>query len=165
MSEQTRELGPGGADEEVLDARRPQAWRVVALPGPSDWSSYLDGVAAALGIKSPSGRQLRFKVNGTPVKVAVTSDEDGLTSFTVTVSFEGHHEGPAPTILLRGEDEGDLEGKRLGIAREVQTGFEDFDRAVYIDNERRTPTCSASSRRRPRGRPCRTCSSTAGAGS
>lgn len=135
MSQHTRQRPPHLASDDERAPERPRGWRVVAEPSPSGWHGHLNPLARALGIENLGGTRLCFRVNGTPVRVALSLSEGDIVACTVTVSLEGPAAGPAPSILFREETDLDREGKALGIAREVQTGFEGFDHAVYVDND------------------------------
>lgn len=111
-------------------------WRVQGLPSKEGSYRQLRAVADALGVEWRGAPELAVRIDGTPVLLSLDLDSGVVRGLIVKLTLEGPPgAGDEPHIELRRELPFDREGKALGIAREVQTGFAGFDHAVYIDNE------------------------------
>ena len=109
-------------------------WKIVAgevLKGSYD---QLNDVAAELGVEYRGGHQLDLQLNGAPVTFALSIDSGSVVGVIIRVGLEGPVHATGIKVTLRPELPSDREGKELGINREVQTGDERFDDAVYIDS-------------------------------
>jgi hypothetical protein len=94
-------------------------------------------VALKLGVEYRGDVELRVGINGTPVGFSLDINSGTVVGVLVRVELEGapRVSDEGPVITLRRETATDREGKRRGINREVQTGNEGFDAAVYIDSQ------------------------------
>lgn len=114
----------------------------------------LDALAHALGIDGTGFTRLDAVLDGARVIVQLEFverrdlDEVDLDvrsyrrvahALELIVMFEGservQRRSDAPSIQLRRETQADRADKRSGLVKEVQTGFERFDHAVFVDNE------------------------------
>ncbi len=78
--------------------------------------------------------RLELSIEGRTVKLSVSTHKGAITGLDVRLPWPGvTTTADEPSIVLRREGVGDVEGKKEGINREVQLGDEAFDAAVYID--------------------------------
>lgn len=97
-----------------------------------------DHLAHGLGVEGEAHETLIARVKGQRVRLELLRrrEERHASGLRITIAFEGKpvsSEG-GPQILLRAETTQDGRDKERGLAREVQTGFEGFDAAVYVDH-------------------------------
>jgi hypothetical protein len=115
------------------------AWRVTSSPTPPRTGAYtqLADVARKLGVEYRGDVELRAAVNGAPVCFSLDINSGTVVGVLVRVELEGAPRvaDDGPVITLRRETATDREGKRRGINRELQTGNEGFDAAVYVDSQ------------------------------
>jgi len=89
----------------------------------------LDAFSASIGAPL-SAAQITLRCDGLELSVSLALDSGGAVGLDLTAMTSGF-----PAILLRRETDTDVDAKELGASREVQTGDEAFDRAVYIESE------------------------------
>jgi hypothetical protein len=94
-------------------------------------SGYLElrGAARAFG-RDVDCSQLQLKCDGVPCTVGLYINSGTACGVEYSIATSG-----LPPITLRREQDSDQQAKALAIAREVQTGDEEFDRAVYIESD------------------------------
>jgi len=94
-------------------------------------STYTE-LRAAVTALGHDGDCASFKVrsDGPIVEVGLNIDSGVARGVEYSISTAG-----LPTMILRREQHPDVDAKESGVAREVQTGDEAFDRAVYIESD------------------------------
>lgn len=126
-----------------------ERWRAQLVSSSDAGGGALDELVSRLGLEGTGFSRLGLKLAGRQVEVALDfTDADpealrsGKTLEGVRLSVEFERGGAAkdsdeasPTIVLRREHQLDVRDKERGLTREVQTGYERFDHAVFIDND------------------------------
>jgi hypothetical protein len=94
-------------------------------------STYTE-LRAAVTALGHNGDCASFKVrsDGLIVEVGLNIDSGVARGVEYSISTAG-----LPAMILRREQHPDVDAKESGVAREVQTGDEAFDRAVYIESD------------------------------
>lgn len=88
----------------------------------------LRAAAASLG-RDEDCASFRVRCDGLELEVGLHIDSGIARGVEYSTSSPG-----LPAMILRREDVGDVDAKTTGVAREVQTGDEEFDRVVYIES-------------------------------
>lgn len=117
----------------------PENWNAQLVSSKPGGRGVLDELTSALGLDVPDPSRLGLRVAGQRVDLRVELVDGVAQAVLVTARFEGprppagESDEPAPSILLRREQTQDRRDKTRGLTREVQTGFQGFDHAVFID--------------------------------
>lgn len=119
-----------GLSQPVL--RDDEAWSITSI----DLVSYklaghneLDAFSASIGAP-PLAIELTLRCDGVASVVDLHIDSGYIVGLDFAVKTAGF-----PAIRLKRETDIEVDAKETGISREVQTGDEAFDRAVYIESE------------------------------